>query len=202
MARFAPAVPRCGRCAAQVPPGTATCGACLHEPPLQQCAVTVADYAFPWDRLVVELKFNGQVDLAGPLAECLAGAVQRAAAHHAVDLVAPVPLSPARLRERGFNQAWEIARRVAAQTSLPARPTLLQRPLDGAHQADLPRAQRAVNLRHAFFVEPADRAAVHGRRIAIVDDVLTTGATAREAAAALLQAGAAAVQVWTIARTA
>jgi ComF family protein len=117
------------------------------------------------------------------------------------DLIVPVPLSPARLAERGYNQAWELARRLARSTGVPARADVLQRVLDTPHQADLNRAQRLLNPRGAFTVPTRRRAAVAGLRIALVDDVLTTGATAREAAQALLRAGAAAVDVWVVART-
>jgi len=185
-----------------MPVGDQTCGACLRSPPVFERAVAAVDYAFPWDRLIIDLKFHGQVELAQPLAELLVAAVRGEGAADTVDVVLPVPLAPRRLAERGFNQAWEIARRVAKALDLPAEPARLRRPLDSAHQADLPRAQRAVNLRNAFLVEPADRAALRAKRIALVDDVLTTGATARSACASLLHAGAAAVQVWTIARTA
>jgi ComF family protein len=202
IARFAPATPRCLRCAARLPIDGAICGGCLRDPPIQERAVAAADYAFPWDRLIIDMKFNGQVELAASLAELLTRAVRAAGADTAIDLVVPVPLSTQRLAERGFNQAWEIARRVAKGLGRPASAMLLRRPIDTAHQADLPRAQRSVNLRHAFLVEPPDRTQIRGRRVAVVDDVLTTGATAREAAAALLRAGAASVQVWTVARTA
>lgn len=184
-----------------VPEGVATCGTCLREAPAWTRAIAAVDYAFPWDRLIIDLKFHGHVELVPPLAERLLHAVRAGGAEHEVDLLLPVPLAPARLAERGFNQAWEIARRLGAALSLPAQAAWLQRPIDAAHQAELPRAERAVNLRGAFLVEPQFRSPLRGRRVALVDDVLTTGATAREASAALLRAGAAAVQVWTVART-
>jgi predicted amidophosphoribosyltransferase len=100
-----------------------------------------------------------------------------------------------------YNQAWELARRVAREFTLRSNATWLQRPVDGAHQADLPRDERATNLRGAFMVHPRHRAHIAGRRVAPVDDVMTTGATAREASAALLRAGAASVAFWAVART-
>lgn len=211
--RFSNDRPRCARCAMVLPAATIAsvsssaviiCGNCLREAPIWTQAVCANDYAFPWDRLIVDLKFHAHVELATPLAQRLAIAVvaRCAAGGVPVDLVLPVPLAAARLAERGYNQAWEIARRVARQLQLQADATLLLRPLETAHQADLPRAERAKNLRGAFMVAPRRHADVQGRRIAIVDDVLTTGATAREATAALLRAGAAAVEVWTVARTA
>ncbi len=225
--RFTSDQARCPRCAMVLPAAAAAmasaagighiaCADCLRDAPIWTQAVCATDYAFPWDRLIVDLKFHAQVELATPLAQRLAIAVlarsalaavdgaddAAASAALPVDLVLPVPLAAARLAERGYNQAWEIARRVARQLQLPADATLLLRPLETAHQADLPRAERAKNLRGAFMVAPRRPAEVQGRRIAIVDDVLTTGATAREATAALLRAGAATVQVWTVARTA
>ncbi len=181
--------------------GARLCGECLRQPPAWSHAIAAADYDFPWDRLVIDFKFHGKVELASALAQRLAGAVKTSASLPAVDIVVPIPLSASRLAERGFNQAWELARRVARILGLPADAAVLLRPLDTAHQADLPRAQRAVNLRGAFMVDPRQRLRVQGLKVALVDDVLTTGATAREAAAALLRAGAAGVQVWTLART-
>jgi ComF family protein len=119
----------------------------------------------------------------------------------AAELVLPVPLSRQRLAERGYNQAWELARRVARLAGLPARADVLLRPLETAHQAALDRAERQRNLRRAFMVDPRQRAVLQGRRVALVDDVMTTGTTVREAAAALTRAGAASVQVWVLART-
>jgi predicted amidophosphoribosyltransferase len=110
-------------------------------------------------------------------------------------------LSAARLRERGYNQAWELARRLGAGLGVRAEPAVLLRPVDTAHQALLPRAERERNLRGAFMVDPARRGAVTGRRIALVDDVMTTGATLREATLELQRAGAAEVQAWAFART-
>lgn len=201
VARYAPPVARCHRCAQRLPAGATCCGACLVGPPPFERAVSAVDYRFPWDRLIVDLKFHAQAELAIPLAPLLSQAVQAAGADRDVELVLPVPLSRLRLAERGFNQAWELARRTAAAIRRPARHDLLSRPIESAHQADLPRTERERNLRGAFMVEPQRRADLLGRRVALVDDVLTTGATAREATRALLQAGAASVQVWTLART-
>ena len=177
------------------------CGDCLRDPPPYVRAVTAADYAFPWDGLVIDFKFHGAAELAQPLAAMLYAALQTAGGAGAADLVLPVPLSARRLEERGFNQAWELARRVARHFGLQAEAALLERPIESAHQADLPRDQRATNLRGAFMVPAARRAQLAGRHVALVDDVLTTGATAREATLALLRAGAASVQIWTLART-
>lgn len=194
--RFAVPVPRCERCALRLVDTATICGECLRRPPPQRRTCCVADYGFPWDALIADFKFRGRVDLAPALAALLAPV-----ASTGPDLVLPVPLSQQRLAERGYNQAWELARRVARRRRLPADATLLTRPVDTAHQADLPRAARLANLRAAFVVDTRRRPALLGRHVALVDDVLTTGATTREAASALLHAGAAAVDVWVLART-
>lgn len=178
-----------------------TCGDCLTHPPPWSGLTCAVDYGFPWDRLIIDLKFHARTELAGALSQRLTEAVRQADAADAVDLVLPVPLSDARLAERGFNQAWEVARRVAGDLALRADHSLLQRPVDTPHQADLPRDERARNLRGALMVDPRRRGRVQGRHLALVDDVFTTGATAREATQALLRAGAASVRVWAIART-
>ena len=197
---FACTVPRCARCGLRTGAAIAACGECLRQPPPFAQTVCVADYGFPWDRLIGAFKFEARPELAAVLAECLLEAVTDAP-QAAPDWVMPVPLSPARLAERGYNQAWELTRRVARRAALPARADVLLRPLETAHQAALDRTERQRNLRHAFMVEPRRRALVQGRRIALVDDVMTTGTTVREAAAALVRAGAASVQVWVLART-
>jgi ComF family protein len=117
------------------------------------------------------------------------------------DLVLAVPLAPRRLAERGYNQAWELARRVARGVGCAAQARLLERPVDGAHQAQLSRAARLTNLRGAFFVAPQRRAALQGRHVAVVDDVMTSGATLSEAATTLRRAGAARVDAWALTRT-
>jgi ComF family protein len=117
------------------------------------------------------------------------------------DMLLPVPLAAARLRERGYNQAWEITRRLGRTLRCPAEPHLLLRLRDTPHQLAFPLHRRAANVRGAFAVEPTRLAEVRGRHIALVDDVMTTGATAEEIARALKQAGAAAVAVWVVART-
>jgi ComF family protein len=190
--------PRCLGCGLRLGSAGLRCGACLAAPqPFERCLCAV-DYGAPWDRLIAGFKYHGQVELAGVLAEHLHAALD-AEATAWPDLVLPVPLAPARLAERGYNQAWELARRVAARVGRPAAARVLERPLARAPQAGLQRAERRRNLQGAFRV--ARPQAVAGRRIALVDDVLTTGATAAEAAQALLAAGAAAVQVWALART-
>jgi len=185
----------CPRCALPVP-GSEVCGGCLRHPPPYSAAIAAFVYAFPVDRLVGRLKYAHDLALADLLAQSLAAAVVRRAGSSLPDLIVPLPLAPARQRSRGFNQAMEIARPLARQLSRPIA-AALERKRDGPAQAALPRAARARNLRGAFTATNA----VGGRHIAIVDDVMTTGATLSAAATACLRAGAARVDVWIVART-
>lgn len=198
--RFAVARPRCWRCAIDVPDGVPICGACLTRPPPFAHAVAAVDYAPPWNELVRRFKFDDALDLADALSQCLLDAVRRRDAPRA-DRVLPVPLAAARLRERGYNQAWELARRVARCLHCAADAHLLLRLKDTPHQLALPPDRRAANVRGAFALEPRRRRELEGLDVAIVDDVMTTGATAAEIATTLLQTGARSVQVWVLART-
>lgn len=196
--RFNQPVARCRHCAAPCP--APVCGECLHSAPPQAHAVAALDYAYPWNRLLAALKFRDGLALAPVLADLLAQAVRAAEGEGLpVDVVTAVPLGRARLRERGYNQAWELARRVARALDRPADAQALQRLADTPAQTSLERAQRLASVRGCFGVTHAAR--VRGRRVALVDDVMTTGATLREAARVLLAAGAARVDVWVVART-
>jgi ComF family protein len=202
--RFSAPQHRCQRCGLPLP-GTegapSTCGACTSQLPVWKRAVCAQDYAFPWSELVGDFKFKGDVALARLLAQQLADALRQAPQALEVDLVLPVPLSAARLQERGFNQSWELARRLGRIFGLTCHADLLQRPVDTAHQVDLSLQERDRNLRGAFMVTPGRHQELAGRRVALVDDVMTTGATLREATRTLLLAGAFSVDVWTVART-
>lgn len=201
LARFAPPLPRCERCALQLPATTATvCGRCLREPPRWSHAVAACDYGYPWDGLLGALKFEAAIDLAPMLARQLARAVQ-AQAPPVVDVLLPVPLAPRRLRERGYNQALLLARPLARRFGLRIAADALQRPVETPHQSALPREQRAANVRGAFLVDHAAAVALRGRHVAVVDDVMTTGATVGEVTRVLRDVGVASVQAWVFART-
>ena len=191
---------RCGRCALRLPSPEAVCAGCTREEPALRRTVCAVDYGFPWDRLVAGFKFQGQPELAGLMVELLHRAAPADAADD-LDLLAPVPLSAPRLAERGYDQAWELARRLARRLQRPARCGLLERRVGTERQTALGRDERRANLRGAFQVPASRMHDVHGRRVALVDDVMTTGATAGEAARTLLQAGAASVELWVFART-
>jgi len=192
--------PRCERCALAVPSGVRVCGDCVLHPPPFERALAAVDYDHPWDRLITQFKFNAALDLAAVLAQRLVEA-QRAGAAASPELLLPVPLSAERLSARGFNQAWELARRVARTLQCATDAQLLLRLKDTPQQLALPSARRAANVRGAFAVEPRRLHALRDRRVAVVDDVMTSGATAAEVARTLLEAGAASVQIWVVART-
>jgi ComF family protein len=198
--RFAPLLPRCGRCAIEVPAGTGLCGACLTDPPPFERTLAAVDYAHPWDGLITQFKFHSALDLAPALTQRLLDTFHRGS-DPGPALLLPIPLSTARLRERGYNQAWELARRLAHALDCQADANLLLRVRDTAHQLALAPDKRAGNVRAAFAIEPRRRTDLSGKTVTLVDDVMTTGATVSEAARVLLQAGAAQVHVWVVART-
>jgi ComF family protein len=202
VARFAAPATRCARCGLRTGLALGRCGECLRDPPPFQATCCAVDYGFPWDGVIARFKFRGQVELADALAGLMLG--QPAGGPQAPELqpaLLPMPLAPRRLAERGYNQAWELARRLGRARCQPARADVLERVLDTPAQAELGRAGRQRNLRAAFMVAPAQRDWLQGRDVCLVDDVMTTGASAREAASCLLRAGAARVDVWVLART-
>ncbi|GAB2454650.1 ComF family protein [Comamonas humi] len=197
---------RCPRCALQLPATAPTCGACLREPLLLTTCHAAVDYIAPWSDMVQALKFHQHPAWAPVLAGYIAATPGAAAAFACCDWVAPVPLSAERLRERGFNQALLIARRLhrllAAEAPAPQlHPRLLLRQHDTPPQSRSTRAQRQRNLQRSFAIEPRLQPQVRGRCIALVDDVMTTGATLNAAARLLLAAGAAEVHGFVFART-
>lgn len=198
--RFAAAVPRCRRCALRVPQGVPVCGACLKQPPPQDTSLAALDYAHPWDQLIARFKFNAALDLAPAFAQCMEQAWRASDLPHPGCLL-PVPLSAERMKERGYNQSWEIARRLARRLGCRADATLLLRVRNSPHQLAFPIERRAANVENAFAIEPARAAQLRGRTVTLIDDVLTTGATVAEIARLLRHTGAAHVHVWVVART-
>jgi ComF family protein len=198
VARFAPPAPRCRTCALPLPAGVAQCGDCLlHPPPLDACVAACA-YEWPWPDCIAQFKFHGETGWAAPLATLLRSVPWVEPALEQCDLVLPMPLARERLRERGFNQALELARRLAPDKIDAA---LLLRTRETPAQSGLARAERLRNLRGAFALEPLRAAGVRGRRIVLVDDVMTSGASLFAAAEVLRDAGAAHVAAIVLART-
>lgn len=189
LARDAPLCPRC----ALASPGGAVCGRCLARPPAFDATHAALAYDFPADALVQSLKFRGELAIAPFLGDLLAKDLPG----RNVECVVPVPLSAERLRSRGYNQTLEIARRVAAVTGTRLRPELCLRTRDTAVQMELPLAERERNVRGAFECPRL----VDAGTVAVLDDVMTTGATLEAIAATLKRAGAARVVNWVVART-
>lgn len=186
--------PACPRCALPSPQAS-VCGECLRRPPPWSFATAAWRYAFPVDRLLQGLKYGGRLALAEPLADGLAQAA-RACAAPPPQCIVPMPLARLRQRVRGFNQAHALAAPLARALGVPLLRGLA-RIRDAEPQAALALERRAANVRGAFVAGSE----LAGLRIAIVDDVMTTGATFAAAAQAARRAGAAEVQVYAVART-
>jgi ComF family protein len=184
----------CPRCAL-ASPGGVLCGRCIARAPPFDVTLAAWRYAFPADRLLQAFKYDGRLALAEPLARAIAGAVIARDAPLPERLLA-MPLAPRRQRERGFNHAHEIARRLSAYVHVPLAQDL-RRTRDAPPQAGLTLRERTRNVRNAF--EANERVA--GCAVAIVDDVMTTGATLAAAALAVRKAGAVRVEAWVVART-
>ncbi|MFV8834474.1 ComF family protein [Aquisalimonas sp.] len=189
--------PACQRCALPLASDLPRCGHCQGHATEYEAAVVPWRYEAPIDGLIQALKFNGQLP-AGRLLGTLLGRELARRGTPSVDALIPMPAHPHRLRERGFNQAAEIARALGVFTGLPVRYRWLVRRRHTSPQTGLGRAHRERNLLGAFAARPA----VAGRRVALVDDVITTGSTLAEAARALKQAGARSIVTWSVARAA
>jgi len=172
------------------------CGACQKQPPAYTRAIALYCYAPPVDYFIRELKFRQQLGLACLLGEQLARRLVAESVRP--DVIIPIPLHRARLRERGYNQALEIARPLARALGVPLDYRSLVRVRATAPQTGMTVAERRKNLRGAFALRNTD--VVGKLRVALVDDVMTTGSTVQAAAHCLRAAGAHEVEIWVIAR--
>lgn len=193
---MAPNAPCCARCALPLATPAPLCGACLRDAPPFAAAWAPLRYAHPLDLIEARFKFQGDLAAGRVLAELLCAAA-KADPPDRPDCVIAVPLHMARLRERGYNQALELARPLAASLDLPLRIDALLRTRATPPQTGLDARARKRNLRGAFALAPAAALPAH---VALFDDVMTTGATLREAARVLRHAGVARVDVWALAR--
>ena len=186
----------CQRCALPLPVSVAACGHCLRRPPPLTVVHAAFRYEIPLDRLLPRLKFHDDLAagrlLGGLMAEALAGTERP-------DALIPVPLHRRRLRSRGFDQTLELAVPLARALRLPLMDDILMRMRETAPQSRLDAAARRRNLRRAFAVREGGVLPTH---VALVDDVMTTGATLHAAADALQRAGVTRVDAWVCARVA
>ena len=185
----------CYTCGIPLPTGYGEllCGQCLKRPPPQAQTISLYEYSEPVSGLITRLKFHAELAVARSLGELM---LQRLRVEvESVDMLLPVPLHPARLRQRGFNQSVELARPLARGLDLPLEHQLVRRVRNTAAQSELDAIARRRNLRSAFEVlQPP------GKHVAVIDDVVTTGSTVASLSRCLLCAGAERVSVWSLAR--
>ena len=193
--------PRCRQCANPLDDVATLCGRCLRHGPAYDATITALDYAAPVDQLLLQLKFGARLALAPLFAQLLYAAVQQQPGWERPQLLCPVPLGPARLAERGFNQALEIARPLARLLQIPLQPRLAQRVRETRAQSGVAPRERQANLAHAFAIAPEHAALLPACHVGIVDDVMSSGHTVDALAAACKRAGAARVSVLVLART-
>ncbi|MBM4374401.1 MAG: ComF family protein [Deltaproteobacteria bacterium] len=196
--------PTCASCDVELRRAAVFCAPCAEAfVPAEPCSLGGLDvhaaglYGGPLARAIQRLKFGDRPDLARPLGELLRRLVLERRLD--ADVLVPVPVPSSRLVERGYNQATLLVRRLAASTPARVEARVLSRLDSGARQVELGRAERLKNAAISFVVEGAER--VRGRRILLVDDVVTTGATAHGCARALWSVGASRVTVLALART-
>ena len=188
--------PQCVRCALSLGATVieALCGRCQTQPPAFEACLSPFHYRAPLSHLLQGIKFNGRLAQARLLGELMTQWLASVVEVPPEQLI-PVPLHATRLRERGFNQAVELARPIAGYFDVPLNNYGVRRTRATPPQSDLSRKERLNNIRGAFdVVQPLSGS------VAIIDDVMTTGSTAHELASALLNAGAERVEVWVCAR--
>ena len=188
---------RCKHCALPVPAGQLICADChSHTPVLDYCIASVS-YDWPWPKVMVDFKFSAQPAWAPSLALLMRHTPGAELLLESCDVVVPIPVSDERLAERGFNQSALLARHLAKDKM---QTQWLQRLRHTEAQSHLPRKERLHNLDQAFALEPMAQQAIQGQRVVLVDDVMTTGTTLRQAAGLLRQAGARSVSALVFAR--
>lgn len=196
---FAAHARRCRQCATRLPDnpavGAAVCGACFAHPPAFDATMVATDYAAPVDQLVLALKFGHRLALAPLFARMLRDALLHEQEPRAPlpMLLTAIPLGERRLRERGYNQALEIAKPLAHALGVALAPRLAVRCRETHAQALLAPEERHRNIRDAFTLLPHAVDAVRGRHVGVLDDVITTGETLNEFAKTLKRFGAARV---------
>jgi ComF family protein len=190
----------CRQCGLPLPadaPSDYPCGACQQDPPDFAHLIAACQYAPPITHLLTAYKFRQQLHHVRLFAHLIRTAVQ-STAQSLPEVIIPVPLHPARQRQRGYNQALEIARLLSRWLNIPLARAALQRRRATAPQSDLDAAARVNNVRGAFVL----RRSLPYRHVAVLDDIVTTGNTVNEIARVLKNSGVQQVDVWSIARVA
>ena len=182
----------CPSCLLPVP-SSQICGTCLRKPPAWNQIRAALRYTYPVDALIQALKYRSDLPLAPILADLLLTELQE---DSLPDYVIPVPLHPDRLRDRGFNQAHEISRYLCRKTGCKLLPAACVRIRSTPSQTEIPWKKRKQNIRNAFICTQN----FAGKQVAIVDDVMTSGATLNELAKVILRQGAGSVRAWVVAR--
>ncbi|TNH04077.1 amidophosphoribosyltransferase [Testudinibacter sp. TR-2022] len=193
----------CGSCGTELAFDTLHCGKCLTDPPPWQRLVTISHFQPPLSDLIHTFKFHRQFQLDRTLARLLLLAVKQAQRAHDLPLpevLLPVPLHPLRQWQRGYNQATLLARWLSHWLQIPCDDRLLQRIRYTRAQRALSGKQRRNNLKKAFAINPKI-SEIHYRSVAIIDDVITTGATMAELCRLLQKCGITQIQVWCLCRT-
>ncbi|MCB1949978.1 ComF family protein [Nitrosomonas sp.] len=172
------------------------CGDCLASLPAYSETIAALTYTFPTDRLIHALKYRAQLAIAPILAQLLFNKILQKGLTEYPDLIIPMPLHPKRLQERGFNQALEIGRHVARQVKIELSPDGCKRIKNTPPQTELPWKMRKNNVKNVFSCDLD----LSGKHLAVIDDVMTTGATLNELAQQLCKQGAKKVTNWVVAR--
>lgn len=186
-------MPHCPVCALPTPTGE-VCGQCLKYPPLFGRTTAVFGYVFPLDKLIQAMKYGEQLALAHAFAKKLAIEINKS---DLPDCIIPMPLHPAKLRKRGFNQSLLLATKAAREFGIELLPDVCQRIRDTPPQSTMPWKERKKNMRNAFRCDVD----LTGKHVALVDDVLTTGASLNALAGAVQKRGASEISAWVVART-
>lgn len=189
---------RCSTCALPVLAQLNGVCDCSHWACLPTRSLALVNYTYPWNRIIAQLKYQQQVQLTEFLSRQMMKLVAIQQVIQQADYVCPVPLSDQKIRQRGYNQAYELVKKLAKNK---AQAQLILRMQQGAAQATLNRQQRLTNLAGVFQIDPFQIEKIQNKKIVLVDDVLTTGATVQAVCQVLKNAGVAEVSVLVLART-
>ena len=177
------------------------CGSCLNSQPDFDATKAVFLYTYPVDAMMLRYKYGNMLNLGDTFGEFLAEKIVLENHFKNIDLIIPMPMHPQRLKERGFNQALEIAKVLTKNCKEKLDYNRVERQTLTPPQASLPLKARVKNIKGAFKVNANKLDKLQDKRIAIIDDVMTTGASLNELAKTLKEAGAGHVACWVVART-